>query len=59
MYVTDDLRVRALIGEFQRQRLGVEEFKAKVRALPPQEKAHRGYLDWEINEALKEARRAA
>ena len=56
MYVTDDPRIKELISEFRRSRLTVDEFKSKVRSLPPQEKAHRGYLDWEVDEAITEAR---
>ena len=49
MYITEDPRVAKILAE----KLDRREAREKIAALPPNPKAKFGYLEWEIDEAMK------
>ncbi len=55
-YVTEDRRVQEIIGRMNARQITRKQAAEKIKALPPQERARAGYLDWEVDEALKAVR---
>ncbi len=57
-YVTEDERVQKIIARMDARQITRENAAAAIKALPPQKEARFGYLDWEVDEALKTAKAA-
>ena len=57
-YVTEDKRVQEIIARIKMREITREQATGEIKALPPQEGARIGYLDWEVDEALKSAKAA-
>ena len=51
-FVTDDKRVKEILGSMRTGNITRANAREAIRALPPQEHATFGYLDWEVTEAL-------
>ncbi len=54
-YVTEDKRVQQIIARIKAGHITRGRAAGEIKALPPQEGARIGYLDWEVDEALKQA----
>jgi len=62
-YVTDDKRVQDIIAKIKAGGLTEDEARKAIKALPPQQIgqdpprfAAFGFLDWEVDEAIKTAK---
>ncbi len=58
-YVTKDKRVIKIIKAASNREITGTEAREQIERLRPQEDAEFGYLDWEVNEALKDIKRKA
>ena len=52
-YVTEDRRVQEIVGRMNARQITRKQAAEEIRALPPQERAGAGYLDWEVDEAIQ------
>ena len=57
-YVTEDKRVLKIVARMMARKITRERAAEEIRSLPPQKEARIGYLDWEVEEALKTAKAA-
>ncbi len=57
-YVTEEKRVCEIVARMKARKITREQAAGEIKALPPQEGARIGYLDWEVDEALTTANSA-
>ncbi len=51
-FVTDDKRVKEILGSMRAGLISRAKAIEAIRELPPQQHASFGYLDWEATEAI-------
>ena len=55
-YVTEDKRVKPIINDLRRGRIGEPEARKALWALPPEKGCEFALLDWEVDEAIAAAK---